>query len=559
MLQNLAIRDVVLIEKLDLAFHGGLCVLTGETGAGKSIILDSLGLALGARADVSLVRRGCDKGSVTAFFDLATDHAALQFLHQQDIDVEGRELILRRVISADGKSRAYINDQPVSVGLLRQLGALLIEVHGQHDERGLLNATGHRALLDAFGGLSNELAAVRDHHAKWRDMSAQLAAESARLDAIRAEEDYDRHALEELEAIGPIDGEENELAGERSMMMQGEKASHDLQEILELAGAEDGPEVSLRRILRKLERLNEKLGGQMDGIIDQFARATAEADDGLRALDALTRSLDFDPKRLEEIEERLFALRALARKHRVNVDDLPGLLAELQAKMQALSVGDGMLKDLKAAVKAASDEYGAAVLVLGKARRAAGQTLSKGVMAELAPLKLENARFEVAVQALERDDWGEHGGDRVEFTISTNKDTAPGPLAKIASGGELSRFILALKVVLASAGSAPTLIFDEVDRGIGGATASAVGTRLAELSRAAQVLVVTHSPQVAALGAHHWRITKFEVENDGDIRTITKVSPLTADERREEIARMLAGSAITEEARAAADQLMKAG
>jgi len=558
-LQNLAIRDVVLIEKLDLAFHGGLCVLTGETGAGKSIILDSLGLALGARADVSLVRRGCDKGSVTAFFDLATDHAALQFLHQQDIDVEGRELILRRVISADGKSRAYINDQPVSVGLLRQLGALLIEVHGQHDERGLLNATGHRALLDAFGGLSNELAAVRDHHAKWRDMSAQLAAESARLDAIRAEEDYDRHALEELEAIGPIDGEENELAGERSMMMQGEKASHDLQEILELAGAEDGPEVSLRRILRKLERLNEKLGGQMDGIIDQFARATAEADDGLRALDALTRSLDFDPKRLEEIEERLFALRALARKHRVNVDDLPGLLAELQAKMQALSVGDGMLKDLKAAVKAASDEYGAAVLVLGKARRAAGQTLSKGVMAELAPLKLENARFEVAVQALERDDWGEHGGDRVEFTISTNKDTAPGPLAKIASGGELSRFILALKVVLASAGSAPTLIFDEVDRGIGGATASAVGTRLAELSRAAQVLVVTHSPQVAALGAHHWRITKFEVENDGDIRTITKVSPLTADERREEIARMLAGSAITEEARAAADQLMKAG
>lgn len=560
MLHTLSIRDIVLIDKLDLMFEDGLCVLTGETGAGKSILLDALSLALGARADGALLRKGVAQASVTAQFEIDSGHPVFVQLQDHGIDADGDTLILRRTLSADGKSRAFVNDQPVSAGFLRALGGALVEVHGQHDDRGLLNTAGHRALLDAYGGHEYLCDAASESYRALSDAHAALAEEARRLQTMAQEEEYDRHCLEELRTLAIEDGEEARLADERSLMMQGEQASGDLNDVLEMLSADGGIDAQLRGSLRRLERIAQRLQGHLDYTIEALGRAALEAEEGIVALTRLKGSLDFNPDRLDQVEERLFALRAQARKHKCTVDDLPLVRQELEKRLGALAAGEGRVKALQEQVSERKARFQKATRSLSAARGKAAGALAKGVSAELPHLKLEKARFEVGLNPIAVDDWGESGGERVEFMIATNAGSDLGPLMKIASGGELSRIILALKVVLAQTGKAPTLIFDEVDRGIGGATADAVGERLARLSRDAQVLVVTHSPQVAARGSAHWRITKLEdLSATDDAKTFTRVVPLGDGERREEIARMLSGASVTEEARAAADRLLKAG
>lgn len=559
MLNTLVIHDIVLIEKLDLTLTSGLHIMTGETGAGKSIVLDALGLVLGNRADTGLVRRGSDKGSVTASFDLPNDHPAYEILEQQGISTDGEGIILRRVLGLDGKSRAFVNDNPVSVSLLRSLGDVLIEVHGQHDDRGLLNPAGHRALLDSFAQVSVERKAVADSFDNWQKAKALLKQEQHVLENLRQEQEYDQHNFDELCQLNPQDDEEDELDGQRRLMMQGEKVLGDLQSILGDMEKYSGVEALLRGAVRRLIRLNEGLEGHLDSVIDSLSKATDETERGLDALRDAQRDLSFDNDSLEDTEERLFALRALARKHRVEVAYLPTLKDELEAKLNALSRGEGELEALREKLKQAYAKFTTATKALSKKRIAAAQKLSLAVMKELPPLKLENAIFKVDIVSLEEENWGREGAERAEFLIATNKGSTLAPMMKVASGGELSRVILALKVELAKTGSAATLIFDEVDRGIGGATADAVGERLKALSGKQQVIVVTHSPQVAARGSSHMRITKFEVAGGDETQTFTKIVPLTDDERREEIARMLSGASVTDEARAAAERLMKAG
>ncbi|NUQ17573.1 MAG: DNA repair protein RecN [Sphingomonas sp.] len=549
MLRQLSIHNIVLVERLELEFEPGLGVLTGETGAGKSILLDALGLALGARADAGLVRSGEDGASVTAELDLPSGHAARSLLSDQAIELEtGEPLIFRRTLKSDGGSRAFIGGTSVPAGLLRDLGILAVEIHGQHDDRGLLNPKGHRALLDAFGRLD-----TRDTEAAWNEVT-RIEAEllDARTELATAERDREwlAHASGEIEALAPEAGEDTRLAEERAAMQAGLKAGESLTGLDELLGGSDGALSLLRQAARRIERgaAEHPLLGEALAALDRALIEAGEAEDRIaRAVDALA----CDPARLEQVEARLFDIRGLARKHRVEPDALAALGEQMRSQLAAIEASGEHIEALDRRLLVARDAYSAAADRLSKARHEAAAKLDAAVAAELAPLKLDAARFRTGISAAEP---GPSGTDRVEFEVSTNPGSAFGPLTRIASGGELSRFILALKVALAEAGTAATMIFDEVDRGVGGAVASAIGERLARLAERSQVLVVTHSPQVAARASHHYRIEK----NHDDGGTRTTVRKLDDSERREEIARMLSGASITEEARAQASRLLDA-
>lgn len=555
MLASLSIRDIVLIDRLDLELSDGLTVLTGETGAGKSILLDSLALATGRRADRALVRQGADQGVVTAEFTIGQGHAACRFVEEQGVDSSAGQIILRRQVTREGRSRAWINDQPVSQSLLRDIGDLLLEVHGQHDDRGLLDAAAHRALLDAFGQLESAVSDVADC---WRRLSAARQAQAeaeADLAAARHDEDYLRHAVDELAALAPETGEEKKLADSRAAMMQGQQLAGDLQSFSEMltGGADGGVDATVRGILRRMERLDQGAQDRLAPVITALDRAAIELDEAIGALETVTGDLEFDPAVLEMAEERLFEIRRLARKHDCDADALASLLDGLKERLARLEAGDDAVRSAAEAVAAADADMQDKVVALRTLRHKAAKQLDAAVMAELAPLKLDKAVFRTRLEPLDPADWGASGGDRVEFVVQTNPSTSFGPLVKIASGGELARFILALKIVLAQVAGAPVMVFDEVDRGIGGATADAVGERLSRLAARAQVLIVTHSPQVAARGDSHFRIAK----TDRSGTTHTDVSLLSLPERKEEIARMLSGAEISREARAAADRLLK--
>ena len=552
MLTALSIRDVVLIEALDLEFDDGLSVLTGETGAGKSILLDSLGLALGARADSGLVRQGADRAKVTASFAAPPEGSPLaRLLEDNEIEHEpGEPLVIRRTVKADGGSRAHLADQPCSAALLREVGRHLVEIHGQHDDRGLLNPGGHRALLDTFGRC--DTAPVAAAHKAWAAARTQL--ETARDERDEAERDREwlDHAVGELEALSPEAGEEQALAEERAGMQAGERIAEDLDAIRAVFEGSDGGLAQLRGAARRLDRVAE--GHEMLAqALEALDRAVIEASEAEEKLNVAAEALSFEPARLDAVETRLFELRAIARKHQVEPDALPELLEKLAAKLDALEGGAASIAKLEAAEAKAAAHYAEAADALTQARVACGGRLDKAVAGELAPLKLDAARFQTMVGELPPEQWGPRGKDHVEFLISTNPGAPFAPLAKIASGGELSRFILALKVALAEEGGAETIIFDEIDRGVGGAVASAIGERLSRLSRRRQLLAVTHSPQVAATGANHFFIAK---SSDGTV-TRTGVHELGADERRQEIARMLSGAEVTDEARAQADRLLE--
>ena len=551
MLKSLAIRDIVLIERLELEFAAGLSVLTGETGAGKSIILDALGLALGGRGDRGLVRAGAEQGSVVAEFDPPVGSDLRDLLEANAIPFNG-ELILRRLVSADGRSRAFVNDTPVSGGLLRQVGDMLVEVHGQFDQRGLLNPQEHRLLLDAFGGLAAPVAAVRSAHAAWRAATAQVGELCERLALARREEDYLRHRERELADLAPAVGEEEDLARRRQALMGREKMAGALGEALAALSGDGGAIARLGSAERRLERSSDVAPDTLEPVIAALGRALIEAGEAVAALEAALRSLESDGGTVEQVEERLFALRDAARKHRVPVDALPALLAETHALLDGIDAGASGLDEAERMAQAAGDAYRVVARAVSAARATAAGRLAKAVAAELPPLRLDRARMRVQLEPLPEADWGPEGAERVAFEVCTNPGQPFGPLAKIASGGELSRFMLGLKVVLARVGDAATLIFDEVDAGIGGATADAVGERLARLGRERQVLVVTHAPQVAARADHHYSVGKRVTSG----RTRVEVHELGQGERRDEVARMLAGAEVTDAARAAAASLM---
>ncbi|OLP56542.1 DNA repair protein RecN [Rhizobium rhizosphaerae] len=553
MLSQISIRDIVLIERLDLSFDAGLSVLTGETGAGKSILLDSLSLALGGRGDGSLVRHGADRGQVTAVFDIAGDHPARAFVRDNGIDDDG-DLIFRRVQSGDGRTKAYINDQPVSVQLLRQAGQLLVEIHGQHDDRALVDADAHRTLLDAFGALHAEAEAVSGLYRQWRDSERGFKKHREKVEAAAREADYIRASVEELEALSPVDGEEDELAERRGRMMKAERIAVDINEASEFLNGHASPVPQIASLVRRLERKSHEAPGLLEETVTFLDTALNHLSDAQMAVEAALRKTEYDPKELERVEERLFALRAAARKYSVPVTELPALAQRMVANLADLDAGEETLRKLEAAVAAARETYDTAASALSAKRHKTAATLSDAVMAELPALKLERARFTVQVSSDPTTPAAE-GIDIVEFHVQTNPGTRPGPIMKVASGGELSRFLLALKVALADRGSAPTLVFDEIDTGVGGAVADAIGQRLKRLSSRVQVLSVTHAPQVAARAATHLLISKGPSEGQGD-RISTRVARMDEKARREEIARMLAGASITEEARAAAARLL---
>ncbi len=554
MLQSLSIRDVVLVDRLDLEFQPGLSVLTGETGAGKSIVLDALGLTLGARADAGLVRHGAVQAVVSAGFALPDDHPVRAVLAEQGLDVEG-PIVLRRVQGADGRSRAFVNDQPVSIGLLRRLGDALVEVQGQADEHGLADPAVQRALLDAFGGLDAAAAAVREAWAAWRRAEAAWRQAEAEAEAARAEEDFLRHAVGELDALDPQTGEGETLAATRTLLMNAEGLVEALAGAeADLAG-ESGCETGLGRAQRRLLGTAAKASGRLDPLLGALDRAAAEVAEAVAQLRSLSQDIEYDEGRLEAIEERLFTLREVARKHRVETDALAALRQDLAGRLAAIDDRGGVIEGLAAEAAAARDTYISAAEALSSGRRAAAGRLDAAVAAELPLLKLESARFHTVVRPLDEADWGPEGREKAAFEVATNPGTPPGPLAKIASGGELSRFMLILKVVLGRAESAPSLVFDEVDSDIGGATAAAVGERLARLAEEVQVLVVTHSPQVAARGGAHWRVSK--VAGPEGAPPVTRVEALAAAGRSEEIARMLSGAKVTDEARAQARRLLQ--
>ena len=552
MLQSLSIRDIVLIEALDLEFGPGLTVLTGETGAGKSILLDSLGLALGNRADSGLVRQGTEKAQVTASFASPAPGSKLAVaLAENDIDIEpGEPLIIKRSVKADGGSRAFINDQPCSATLLRAVGSQLIEIHGQHDDRGLINPRGHRALLDAFAGV--EAAAVREAFDAWQTAKAALEQAKADVEAAEQDRDYLEHSVAELAKFAPQPGEEQELALERATMMKGEKLTGDLEAIRSAFDGSNGGLASLRAAARRLDRIAED-HPLLKEALEALDRAIIDAGEAEDKLNEAAAALSFDPQRLDDMETRLFDLRGLARKHRVEPDQLSNLLNELEKKLAAISDGGRTLEELEASLAKSKAAYVAAAEKLRAQRVRAAKALDKAVAGELAPLKLDAARFETLLEELTEEHWNKGGMDRIEFLISTNPGAPLAPLGKIASGGELSRFILALKVALAEEYGLKSIIFDEVDRGVGGAVASAIGDRLSRLSKGAQLLVVTHSPQVASKGDAHMLINK---SLSGTVSR-TDVRALDDEGRRQEIARMLSGADVTDEARAQADRLLE--
>jgi DNA repair protein RecN (Recombination protein N) len=554
MLARLSIRDIVLIERLDIDFSKGLAVLTGETGAGKSILLDAFALALGGRGDAGLVRHGVEQGQVTAVFDVPKKHPAAAILRDNGFEDTG-EMILRRVQLSDGRTRAFLNDQAISIQTLKAIGSTLVEIHGQHDERALVDTATHRLLLDAFAGLEKDVGAVEGLWEARRAAQTALTEHRAGMERAARDADYLRHASDELMKLDPQEGEETLLAERRTAMMQGEKIAEDLREAHAAVGGPQSPVASLAAAVRRLERRAAsapKLVEDAVKAMDAALNSLAEAEQHLHA--AIV-AADFDPGELERIEERLFALRAAARKYSTPVDSLAGLAQKFKADVALIDAGADQLKGLEKAAREADDAFSAAAKKLSAARVKSADKLNKAVNAELAPLKLDRAKFTTQIES-DPASPGPQGFDRVEFWVQTNPGTKPGPLMKVASGGELSRFLLALKVVLSDRGSAPTLVFDEIDTGVGGAVADAIGARLARLAEKVQVMAVTHAPQVAARADQHLLISKDAL--DKGKRVATRVNALAADHRREEIARMLAGAEITAEARAAAERLLRA-
>ncbi|MCQ8783973.1 DNA repair protein RecN [Mangrovibrevibacter kandeliae] len=556
MLVHLSIRDIVLIERLDLQLGEGLSVLTGETGAGKSILLDALALALGGRGDGGLVRHGVKQGEVIAVFDIDAGHPARRLLEENGLEADG-DLILRRVQSADGRTRVFVNDRPSSVALMRELGAGLVEIHGQHDDRALVDPEAHRRLLDAYGGLGPEVAEVAAAHRRWRESEAELVRHRARVEAAAREADFLRSSVEELSDLAPLVGEEEELAERRQIMMRSEKIATDVNDAHEELSGPASPIPALAGLLRRLDRKKDELPGLLDEPIARLDAALDALSDAQMGLEGALRSLEFDPQALERTEERLFALRAAGRKFNLPVDDLPDLVARMIGDLADLDAGEERLGQLEADVAERRRLFDRLAAELSARRHTAAKLLEGAVMIELPDLKLERAEFLVEM-ASDPSSPSAAGIDTAEFWVRTNPGTRAGPMMKVASGGELSRFLLALKVALADKGSAPTLVFDEIDTGVGGAVADAIGRRLARLADRVQVLSVTHAPQVAARASTHLLISKRQARAE-DERLATEVVAIMEDGRREEIARMLAGETVTEEARAAAGRLLAAG
>ncbi|OBQ74680.1 DNA repair protein RecN [Mesorhizobium erdmanii] len=551
MLSRLSIRDIVLIEKLDIDFQPGLSVLTGETGAGKSILLDALSLALGARGDASLVRHGAPQGQVIAVFDVPRNHPVRALLAENAIEDDG-DVILRRVQTADGRTRVFVNDQPSSVTLMRDVGRALVEIHGQHDERALVDPGAHRDVLDAFGG---HLGAVRSTGEAWRHWRAgeqELTRHRAKVAAAAREADYLRAAVAELTKLDPQPGEETELAELRAHMMRAEKIASEIHDAQDVLSGPSSPLPQLASLLRRLQRKATEAPGLLEDVVKSLDEAMLSLDAAQSGVEAALRATEYDPQRLEKAEERLFSLRAASRKHSVAVDDLAQLRDTMVADLADLDAGEERLHGLEKQAAAAREAYDIAAVQLSSLRHAAAVGLTKAVMAELPALKLERAAFIVEMKS-EAETRMEEGIDQIEFWVRTNPGTRPGPMMKVASGGELSRFLLALKVALADRGSAPTLVFDEIDTGVGGAVADAIGQRLARLSKRVQVLSVTHAPQVAARAATHFLISK----SGSTDRVATGIAEMDRTARQEEIARMLAGATITDEARAAAERLLR--
>ncbi len=555
MLVQLSIRDIVLIERLDLGFEAGLSVLTGETGAGKSILLDSLSLALGGRGDGGLVRHGEDKGQVTATFEVGMEHPARVLLRENGLDDDG-DLIFRRVQSADGRTKAYVNDQAVSVQLMRQLGLHMVEIHGQHDDRALVDTNAHRTLLDAFAGLTDEATAMQALYRTWKDAERGLKVHRAKVEAAAREADYLRASVEELEVLSPLDGEEDELAERRGVMQKSERIAGDIGEASEFLNGNASPVPMIASMMRRLERKSHEAPGLLEETVQLLDAALDSLSNAQMEVEAALRRTEFDPRELERVEERLFALRAAGRKYSVPVTELPALAERMVAELADLDAGEERLGQLEKQLGVVKADFDRAAVSLSEKRQNAASALSEAVMAELPALKLERARFTVEVTS-DAASASADGIDVVEFHVQTNPGTRPGPIMKVASGGELSRFLLALKVALADRGSAPTLVFDEIDTGVGGAVADAIGQRLKRLSKTVQVLSVTHAPQVAARAGTHLLISKGP-SGDGTERIATRVATMQPEHRTEEIARMLAGASVTDEARAAAAKLLAA-
>lgn len=547
MLASLSIQNVVLIDRLNIDFREGLCALTGETGAGKSILLDALGLALGARSESGMVRKGADQAQVTAEFSLPESHPALSILKEAGVDGDA-SLLLRRSVNTDGRSRAFINDQPVSIGLLKQIGETLVEIHGQFETQGLLNPATHGELLNLYAGIDSTLASL---WTEWKKADEKLRLLKEDAQKSRSEEDYLRQAVEDLDGLAPQPGEEQQLSGLRERLMHREQVLSGLNSAYEILTAEDDP---VRKAAAALVRVSSKTAGGADLAITALDRASAEIQEALAHIQSLSADLQESEHDLESIDERLHQLRTQARKHGCSVDELPAIRDNLAARLNLIEHADEALSAQIKAVEKARKAYVEQAEKDSARRNLAAAKLDKLVAKELPPLKLDKAKFITRVEPLEEKDWGPDGTDRVRFLVATNPGAEPGPLNKIASGGEMSRFMLALKVVMAEVGPAETLIFDEVDSGIGGAVADAVGERLARLAKKRQILVVTHAPQVAARAGHHYIVKK-----DGAKDVKTSVIHIDDKQRREEIARMLSGASVTDEARRAADKLLETG
>lgn len=551
MLRALSIRDVVLVERLELDFSAGLTVLTGETGAGKSILLDSLGLVLGGRSDANLIRDGASQATVTAVFDVPADHSAMVLLLDQSID-QAADIVLRRTVTSDGRSRAFVNDQAVSIGFLREIGSRLVEIQGQFDQRGLLDPGSHRGILDGFADLRPRVIEVMQAWESCQSARQALAAARAEAERAQADEVWLRHSLEEFDRFGLEPDEEDRLVASRALYMNAEKLIAAAQAALHELDGDAGVSEALSRAIRGLTRIAKPATDKLDDVLAALERAGEEVAEAGSLLHHLLHELDMDPKRQAQIDERLFALRDLARKHHVGSKDLPRIKEDMANRLGQLDQKTVIISELSKAVAEATSVYEKGAAHLSAARKKAAQALDAAIAGELAPLKMDKAQFKTVVEKLPETEWGATGMDRIRFEVSTNPGQPFGPLNKIASGGELSRFLLALKVALKKADPVPTLIFDEVDAGIGGATADAVGERLQRLSKNVQILAVTHSPQVAARADDHWVIRK-ETQKD---RAVTEAHRLASDARQEEIARMLSGATITREAHAAAGRLL---
>lgn len=554
MLQSLSIRNVVLIDKLDLDFKSGLSVLTGETGAGKSILLDSLGLVLGSRAETSLIRQGEDKLSVSAVFEVNDKNNPL-FALCEEFELEtGSEICIKRTLNRDGKGKIFFNDQPVSAKLLKEIGRNLVEVHGQFDNQGLLNPANHRDILDAYGDYKNLLAVVREKYQAYKTAKAARIEAEANIEKAKSDEDALRHWVAELEKVRPVPGEEEELMQKRLELMNSEKIIESLNYAYGALTQGADVQAAIRQAQSAMDKANGVVGGRYDEIVNMLDQALIDITEVVNEVEAASQNINLNQNELENIENRLFTLKGLARKHQVTVEDLAGTLEDFRSRLSSIELGEEGINSLRREEEQAKLDYVQSANELSSRRKAAALKLDNKVMAELPPLKMEKAKFVTAIDKLDESGWSENGFDSVSFTVATNPNSPQGPINKIASGGELSRFMLALKVNLAQSSSVSTMIFDEVDAGVGGATAQAVGDRLARLAEKVQVLVVTHSPQVASKGNNHFKVEKA---TEGNVTTTT-VRELGSREKHEEIARMLAGEVITDEARAAARVLIGA-